>query len=171
MLVQSLSGANPAEVVRKAQSQFAYTGVSATKRAYPTDIAAKLDSMSVGQTLKPFETKMDNTINVVKLLSKTMAPDSIEYRQIQVAGATPEAAKKTADSIFTALKAGADFEAMAKKYGQEGTKQWLTSAMYENSNTMDEDSKNYLNSLQTMAVNDYKLLEFTAGNIILQVTT
>jgi peptidyl-prolyl cis-trans isomerase D len=42
--------------------------------------------------------------------------------------------------------------------------------MYENSNTMDEDSKNYLNSLQTMAVNDYKLLEFTAGNIILQVT-
>ena len=164
------SGANPAEVVRKAQSQFAYTGVSATKRAYPTDIAAKLDSMSVGQTLKPFETKMDNTINVVKLLSKTMAPDSIEYRQIQVAGATPEAAKKTADSIFTALKAGADFEAMAKKYGQEGTKQWLTSAMYENSNTMDEDSKNYLNSLQTMAVNDYKLLEFTAGNIILQVT-
>lgn len=164
------SGANPAEVVRKAQSQFAYTGVSATKRAYPTDIAAKLDSMSVGQTLKPFETKMDNTINVVKLLGKTMAPDSIEYRQIQVAGATPEAAKKTADSIFTALKAGADFEAMAKKYGQEGTKQWLTSAMYENSNTMDEDSKNYLNSLQTMAVNDYKLLEFTAGNIILQVT-
>lgn len=164
------SGANPAEVVRKAQSQFAYTGVSATKRAYPTDIAAKLDSMSVGQTLKPFETKMDNTINVVKLLSKTMAPDSIEYRQIQVAGATPEAAKKTADSIFTALKAGADFEAMAKKYGQEGTKQWLTSAMYENSNTMDEDSKNYLNSLQTMTVNDYKLLEFTAGNIILQVT-
>ena len=164
------SGANPAEVVRKAQSQFAYTGVSATKRAYPTDIAAKLDSMSVGQTLKPFETKMDNTINVVKLLSKTMAPDSIEYRQIQVAGATPEAAKKTADSIFTALKAGADFEAMAKKYGQEGTKQWLTSAMYENSSTMDEDSKNYLNSLQTMTVNDYKLLEFTAGNIILQVT-
>ena len=164
------SGANPAEVVRKAQSQFAYTGVSATKRAYPTDIAAKLDSMSVGQTLKPFETKMDNTINVVKLLGKTMAPDSIEYRQIQVAGATPEAAKKTADSIFTALKAGADFEAMAKKYGQEGTKQWLTSAMYENSNTMDEDSKNYLNSLQTMAVNDYKLLDFTAGNIILQVT-
>jgi peptidyl-prolyl cis-trans isomerase D len=58
---------------------------------------------------------MDNTINVVKLLGKTMAPDSIEYRQIQVAGATTEAAKKTADSIFTALKAGADFEAMAKK--------------------------------------------------------
>ena len=164
------SGANPAEVVRKAQSQFTYTGIAATKRAYPSDIAAKLDSISVGQTTHPFETKSDNTINVVKLLSKTQAPDSIEYRQIQVGGATVEAAKKTADSIYTALKAGADFEALAKKYGQNGQKQWLTSAMYENSNTMDEESKNYINSIQTMSVNDVKNLEFSQGNIILQVT-
>jgi peptidyl-prolyl cis-trans isomerase D len=164
------SGANPAEVVRKAQSQFTYTGVAATKRAFPSDIAAKLDSIAVGQTTRPFETKSDNTLNVVKLLSKTQAPDSIEYRQIQVGGATVEAAKKTADSIYTALKAGADFEAIAKKYGQDGQKQWLTSAMYENSNTMDEESKNYLNSLQTLAVNDVKNLEFSQGNIVLQVT-
>ena len=164
------SGANPAEVVRKAQSQFPYTGIAATKRAYPSDIAAKIDSMSVGQTSRPFETKSDNTLNVVKLLSKTQAPDSIEYRQIQVSGATAEAAQKTADSIYTALKGGADFEALAKKYGQEGQKQWLTSAMYENSSTMDEESKNYLNSLQTLAVNDVKNLAFTSGNIVLQVT-
>ena len=164
------SGANPAEVVRKAQSQFPYTGIAATKKAYPLDIAVMLDSLVVGQTSRPFDTKSDNTYNVVKLISKTQAPDSIEYRQIQVSGATPEAAKKTADSIFTALKAGADFEALAKKYGQTGDKQWLTSAMYENSTSMDEESKNYLNSLQTLAVNDYKNLEFTSGNIILQVT-
>jgi len=164
------SGANPAEVVRKAQSQFPYTGLAATKRAYPSDIATKIDSMSVGQTTRPFETKSDNTLNVVKLLSKTMAPDSIEYRQIQVGGATAEEAKKTADSIYTALKGGADFEALAKKYGQEGAKQWLTSAMYENSSVMDEESKNYLNNIQTLAVNDIKNLEFTSGNIILQVT-
>ena len=43
------SGATPAEVVRKAQSQFPYTGIAATKRAYPSDIAAKLDSMSVAR--------------------------------------------------------------------------------------------------------------------------
>ena len=164
------SGANPAEVVRKAQSQFPYTGIAATKRAYPNDIAAKIDSMAVGQTSRPFETKSDNTLNVVKLIAKTQAPDSIEYRQIQVGGASAEAAQKTADSIYTALKGGADFEALAKKYGQTGQKQWLTSAMYENSRSMDEESKNYLNSLQTLAVNDYKNLAFTSGNIILQVT-
>ena len=164
------SGAAPAEVVRKAQSQFPYTGIAATRKAYPSDIASRLDSLAVGQTTRPFETKADNTYNVVKLLSKTLAPDSIEYRQIQISGATAEAAKKTADSVYNALKAGADFEALAKKYGQEGKTQWLTSAMYENSASMDEDSKNYLNSIQTLAVNDLKNLSFPSGNIILQVT-
>ena len=164
------SGANPAEVVRKAQSQFPYTGIAATRKAYPSDIAAKLDSMSVGQTTAPFETKSDNTYNVVKLLSKVQMPDSIEYRQIQVGGATLDEVRKTADSIYTALKAGADFEQLAGKYGQTGQKQWLTSAMYENSNTMDEESKNYLNSINTLAVNEVKNLEFSQGNIVLQVT-
>ena len=163
------SGANPAEVVRKAQSQFPYTGLAATKRAYPFDIAAKLDSMAVGQTTAPFETKGDNTLNVVKLISKTQMPDSIEYRQIQIGGATAEAAHKTADSVYTALKAGADFAELAKKYGQTGDSQWLTSAMYENSNTMDEESKNYLNAINNLAVNDVKNLEFTQGNIVIQV--
>ena len=164
------SGANPAEVVRKAQSQFPYTGIAATKKAYPSDIAAKIDSMAVGQTSAPFETKSDNTLNVVKLLAKVQMPDSIEYRQIQVGGATVDEARKTADSIYTALKGGADFDKLAEKYGQTGQKQWLTSAMYENSNTMDEESKNYLNSINTLAVNDVKNLEFSQGNIVLQVT-
>ncbi len=164
------SGANPAEVVRKAQSQFPYTGIAATKRAYPFDIAAKLDSMAVGQTTAPFETKGDNTLNVVKLISKTQMPDSIEYRQIQIGGITAEAAHKTADSVYTALKAGANFAELAKKYGQTGDAQWLTSAMYENSNTMDEESKNYLNAINSLAINDVKNLEFSQGNIIIQVT-
>ncbi|MBO5579014.1 MAG: SurA N-terminal domain-containing protein [Prevotella sp.] len=164
------SGAAPAEVVRKAQSQVAYTGIAATKRAFAPDIATKLDSMQVGQVSAPFETAYDNTINVVKLINKVQAPDSVEYRQIQVGGATAEAAHKTADSIFTALKGGADFEALAKKYGQDGTKQWLTSSMYENAPSIDADSKAYLTALTTLAPNELKNVEFTQGNIIVQVT-
>ena len=163
------SGANPAEVVRKAQSQFPYTGIVATKNAFPRDIVNRIDSMSVGETSRPFESTTDNTLNVVKLIAKTQAPDSIEYRQIQVGGATLDAIRKTADSITTALKAGANFEELAKKYGQEGKSQWLTSAMYENSTNMDEESKNYLASINNLAVNEVKNLEFSQGNIVMQV--
>ena len=164
------SGAAPADIVRKAQSQVAYTGIAATKRAFAPDIATKLDSMQVGQVSAPFETAYDNTVNVVKLINKVQAPDSIEYRQIQVGGETAEAAHKTADSIFTALKSGADFEALAKKYGQTGEKQWLTSSMYENAPSVDADSKAYLTALTTLAPNESQNVAFSQGNIIVQVT-
>ena len=164
------SGAAPAEIVRKAQSQIAYSGIVATKRAFTPDVATKLDSMQVGQVTAPFETAYDNTINVVKLINKVQAPDSVEYRQIQVGGATVEAARKTADSIYTALQGGAEFEAIAKKYGQTGEKQWLTSSMYENAPSVDADSKAYLTAITTLAPNEMKNVEFSQGNIIVQVT-
>ena len=164
------SGAAPAEIVRKAQSQIAYSGIAATKRAFTPDVATKLDSMQVGQVTAPFETAYDNTINVVKLINKVQAPDSVEYRQIQVGGATVEAARKTADSIYTALQGGAEFEAIAKKYGQTGGKQWLTSSMYENAPSVDADSKAYLTAITTLAPNEMKNVEFSQGNIIVQVT-
>jgi peptidyl-prolyl cis-trans isomerase D len=42
--------------------------------------------------------------------------------------------------------------------------------MYENSSSIDEESKTYLAAINNLAVNDVKNLEFTQGNIILQVT-
>lgn len=162
--------ADPATVVRKAQSSISYTGIPVTSKAFPGDIAAKLDSMSVGQTTQPFETMRDNTLNVIKLIAKTQLPDSVEYRQIHIGGATVEAARKTADSVYNALQGGADFEALAKKYGQEGTKQWLTSAMYENSPMIDTDTKAYLETLSTLGANETKNLSMPQGNIIVQVT-
>ena len=164
------SGMTPAEAVRKAQSQVPYTGIMATRKAFSSDIAAKLDSMQVGQVSAPFETKFDNTLNVVKLIAKAQMPDSVEFRQIQVGGATVDAARKTADSIYTALKGGADFEALAKKYGQTGEKQWMTSAQYERAQTLDADTKTYITTINTLAAGESKNLEFAQGNVVVQVT-
>ena len=167
---QLKAGNAAAEVVRKAQSQIAYTGLAVPSSAFPRDIAQKVDSMAVGETTAPFETKSDNTLNVVKLLSKTQLPDSVEYRVIQVGGETVEAARTLADSIYTALKGGAEFETIAQKYGQQGTKQWMTSAMYQSTQTIDADTRSYLNTLNTLAAGELKNVELTQGNLILQVT-
>lgn len=169
--VQSLNEAtDPTEIVRKSGSLVTYLGIPQTKSAFPSDIAIRLDSIAVGSTTAPVENKQDNTINVIKLISKVQMPDSVQFRAIQVGGATPAEAAKTADSIYTALKAGADFEAIAKKYGQTGEKNWITSNQYQNANSMDVDTKSYIESLNTLPVNELKNLRFTQGNLIIQVT-
>lgn len=161
--------ADPSNVVRRSTSLVNYLGLPVGKEAYPSDIAARLDSMSVGSVYGPVENKQDNTLNLIKLVAKVQLPDSVEYRQIQVGGATPEAAHKTADSIYTALTNGADFEALAKKYGQTGEKTWMTTRQYQMAPSMDKDTKDYINSLNTMGVNDIKNITLAQGNIILQV--
>ena len=161
-------GADPAQTVRKAQSQVTFTGVPVSSKVMPRDIAAKIDSMAVGQTTAPFETAYDNTLNVVKLISSAQLPDSVEYRLIQVGGETVDQARQRAESIYNALNGGADFEAIAKKYGQEGKAQWFTSAMYESAPTIDADTKKYIEALTQSE--GLKNVEVTQGNIILKVT-
>ncbi len=160
---------DPSEIVRKSTSSVAYLGIPLGKEAYPVDIATRLDSMSVGQTSAPIENAQDNTLSLIKLVAKQQLPDSVQFRAIQVGGSTVDEAHTRADSIFKALSAGADFSTIAKKYGQEGKEQWLTSRMYEFSTSMDKDSKNYLNILLTSGVNELKNVEMTQGNLIVQV--
>ena len=158
-----------AGVVRRAQSSVIYIDVPRTADAFPADISAMLDSMGVGGVKGPFLTVSDNTQNIIRLLAKTQAPDSIQIRQLQVGGKDIEDARKRADSIYTALKAGADFTEMAKKYNQTADSTWLVSNMYENA-TMDEDNLAFINKAQTMAVGEMANIDFPQGNIILQVT-
>lgn len=162
--------ADPSDVVRKSGSTVAYLGIPRTKMAFPSDIASRLDSMAVGSVSAPVVNKMDNTINVVKLITKTQLPDSVQFRAIQVAAATPAEASTKADSIFNAAKGGADFETLAKKYGQTGEKIWITSAQYQNVPSIDADTKAYIETLNTLGVNETKNLKMSQGNIIIQVT-
>jgi peptidyl-prolyl cis-trans isomerase D len=161
--------ADPTDLVHKSGSTVNYLGIPVGKDAFPTDIAAELDSMSVGSTSAVRHNVQDNTLNIVKLIAKQQLPDSIQFQAIQVGGATPDAAHKSADSIYNALKGGANFEVIAKKYGQTGQQTWLTTKQYEFSPSMDKDTKSYLLSLNTAAVNSLQNITLTQGNLIFKV--
>ncbi len=163
------SAADPSDLVHKSGSLISYLGVPVSKDAFPNDIAQRLDSMAVGSTSKLVENKGDNTLNIIKLVAKQQLPDSVQFRQIQVAGANAQETAKRADSIYTALKSGADFEVIAKKYGQTGEKAWLTTRQYQSAPSLDKNTKDYINSLNTMAVNEVKNIALTQGNLIVQV--
>ena len=166
---QLATAENPDEVVRKSTSLVPFLGLPVLKEAFPYDIAQQMDSIAVGSVAGPFESKSDNTLNLIRLIAKQQLPDSVQFRQIQVGGATAEAAHKTADSIYTALKGGADFEQIAKKYGQTGDKNWMTTRQYQSAPSIDRDSKGYIESMFTMNAGELKNITLAQGNIILQV--
>ncbi len=157
-----------ADVVRKSTSLIPYNGLAVLKSAYPQEISSRLDSIAVGQTYGPVENVRDNTLNLIKLVGKQQTPDSVQYRRIQVFAQSLDEARTRADSIYNALKGGADFEALAKVYGQTGEPTWLTTAQFQNA-TVDADSKNMIETLYTMPLNEVRNLVFTQGNSIVQV--
>lgn len=167
---QLAAAADPTQVVSKSGSMIQYIGLPISGKAfqqYP-DIASKIDSMAVGTTGVVENTK-DNTYNIVRILSRTELPDSVEFRQIQVGGKTLEAARASADSIQKALAAGGDFQAIAKRYGQDSTTTWFTGAMYEQATTMSQDNRAYIEALLNGAVGSTQNIELTQGNVVIQV--
>ena len=167
---QLASAEDPAAVVSKSGSEIPYLGLPVSNKAYQQypDIASKIDSLSVGTT-GVVENAQDNTLNIIRVLSKAQLADSIQFRQINIAAATPDEARAKADSIQKALAGGADFDALAKRYGQTGEKVWFTGQQYEMAPSMNQDNRTFVNALLNGEVNATQNLALTQGNIILQV--
>mgnify|MGYP002512532831 CR=1 FL=1 len=115
----------------------------------PTDIANQLDTMKAGQQVGPYYSSMDNTMNIVRLISAQTMPDSVQYRIIGIPGIDMTLAEQSADSIMNALKAGAPFDTIAKKYNQGGEKLWMASAQYEGMN-IDDTNKKIIEAIQQL---------------------
>ncbi|WP_308554295.1 SurA N-terminal domain-containing protein [uncultured Mediterranea sp.] len=156
-------------LVRSTGSEQPYVDLYYTTRALPSDVVARLDSVAMGDVYGPYYNALDNTMNSFKKLAKASMPDSIQYRQIQVVADTPEKTKTLADSIYNAIKGGADFAEVAKKYGQTGESIWITSANYEGAQ-VDGDNLKYITAVTTGETNDLQNLSLAQGNVILQVT-
>ncbi|MCQ2292866.1 MAG: SurA N-terminal domain-containing protein [Bacteroidaceae bacterium] len=163
-----ISGEDLAAVVGAANSEVRYVNAPLTKDAFPRDIAMMLDSISAGSTKAPYLNPQDNTLNIIRLVSKQQLSDSILVRSLGVGGDTEEKNLQRADSILNALKGGAAFKAMAQKYGQNGDSVWVSSAQLQQG-IIDETGAKYISLLNTAGVGEYQKLEANGAQIIIQV--
>lgn len=154
--------------VRSTGSSVNYSDVPVSKSVFPADVASRLDSTGVNEVYGPYYNQTDDSYNAFKLLAKVSSPDSIQFRQIQVYAETEEKTKTLADSIYNALKGGADFAAIAKIYGQTGEATWVNAQSWEGSE-LDADNSKFINTLLNQPVNELANLNMGQANLILQV--
>ncbi|WP_418943173.1 peptidylprolyl isomerase [Phocaeicola plebeius] len=154
--------------VRSTGSSVNYSDVPVSKSVFPADVASRLDSTNVNEVYGPYYNQTDDSFNAFKLLAKVSSPDSIKFRQIQVYADTEEKTKTLADSIYNALKGGADFAAVAKIYGQTGEATWVNAQSWEGSE-LDADNSKFINTLLNQPVNELANLNMGQANLILQV--
>jgi peptidyl-prolyl cis-trans isomerase D len=154
--------------VRSTGSSVNYSDVPVSKSVFPADVASRLDSTNVNEVYGPYYNQTDDSFNAFKLLAKVSSPDSIQFRQIQVYADTEEKTKTLADSIYNALKGGADFAAIAKIYGQTGEATWVNAQSWEGSE-LDADNSKFINTLLNQPVNELANLNMGQANLILQV--
>lgn len=157
-----------AALTRLANSTVAYSEVPVSENGLPTDIVAHLDSVKGDEVYGPYYNQADDSYNAFRLLAKTQLPDSVQFRQIQVADADAARTKTLADSIYNALKQGADFAELATKYGQPSEPAWIATANIEGAG-ITGDNATYLNTLFGMKKNELKQLSLAGGELIIQV--
>lgn len=163
-------GADVAKTVRESGSAIPYISLPVRKEALDHEVVEVLDSIGVGSQVGPFFHAHDNSLNIVRLISKETLPDSIEVRQIFAPGEDMASSEKVADSILNALNAGENFDTIAKKYNQPATKNWIVSAQYEGQ-MIDAASKKVIETVSKATVGAYnKIVLDGQGVIISQVT-
>lgn len=159
---------NVSATVNQSNSLVPYSDLAFSKDAYPSDIRTQIDSLSVGVVKGPYYNAFDNTQNVLKLISIAELPDSVEYRAINCANASLDAAKATADSVTKAIAAGAKFEDVAKKYNQNAQSVWLTANQYEGQQ-IDADNAKFIKTITTSPANSLQRIDLAQNVVVVQI--
>lgn len=157
-----------AAFMRRAGSEETFSEVARSAKNLPEDVALRLDSVKVGGVFGPYYNADDDTYNAFKYLSTVNGYDSIQVKLMQVVMDDEAAAAKRVDSIMTALKKGASFDAIAESYSQTAADQWIAADSYEPA-SISGDNAAYLNLINSMKKGETKSLKVEGGTVIVKV--
>lgn len=160
--------ADYAAFIRSTGSSVSYSDIPVNKSVLPSDVVARLDSIGMNEVFGPYYSQADDSYNAFKIIAKVNAPDSIQFRQIQVYADTEEKTKTLTDSIYDALKGGANFEEIAKVYAQTGESTWVSANTWEGSQ-LNSENEEFIKTLLSQPVKEIAKLNIGQANIILQV--
>ncbi|MBQ1178221.1 MAG: SurA N-terminal domain-containing protein [Bacteroidaceae bacterium] len=157
-------------LVRLANSEVAFSEVPVTSKALPEDVVANLGAVSGDAVYGPYYNQADDSYNAFRILSKQQLPDSVQFRQIQVADADAARAEELADSIYKAIRSNnnRNFAEIAEKYGQASEPAWISTANFEGA-AISGDNATYLNTLFGMRRGELKHLTIGGGHLIIEV--
>ncbi|MDR0429909.1 MAG: SurA N-terminal domain-containing protein [Tannerellaceae bacterium] len=165
------SAENVTEIVNE-NSDVPYTNTFLSENALDAEVKQFATTAAVGDLYGPvFE---NDRYRVLKLVDKTVAPDSVKVDHIMIANTGRDEA--LADSLLNVLKSGGDFAAIAREYSVDQAAQnggevgWLTeigARIYVNEDFKEGVFSAPLNELRRMkslyGIHIYKITEKTAN--------
>lgn len=154
--------------IRTTGSSVSYSDIPVNKSVLPSDVVARLDSIGMNEVYGPYYNQTDDSYNAFKIIAKVSAPDSIQFRQIQVYADTEDKTKTLTDSIYDAIKGGAQFEEVAKVYGQTGEATWVSARSWEDAQ-LNAENVEFINTLINQPIKEISKIKVGQANIILQV--
>lgn len=158
-----------AALLHRALSGQTFSEVARSAEYLPLEVVARIDSVNSNGVCGPIYNADEDSYTSFKLIKKVDGYDSIQYNLMSIQAGTDAETARLSDSIFNAVKAGADFEELASKYGQSGAAQWISSDQYEPA-ALSGDNAKFLNTLNSMKKGQVENIAVTGANLILKVT-
>ena len=159
---------NVADIVNE-NSEVPYLDAFFTESAFDAEMVQFVKNAQVGDLQGPLFT--NDKYRVFKLVDKTVAPDSVKVSHIMLAGKSEAETQTLADSIQGALKGGADFAELAKKYSADqaaekgGELGWFTEAT-----ALRGVNEEFKNAVFSAALNEVKIVKSMYGTHLVKVT-
>ena len=159
---------NVADLVNE-NSDVPYVDAFLTDKSFDAEMKQFATTAAIGDVYGPvFES---DRYRMFKLVAKTQAPDSVKVSHIMLAGRTEAETETLTDSLMTALKGGADFAELAKKYSADqaaengGELGWFTELTALRA--VNEDFKD---AVFSAALNEIKVVKSMYGTHLVKVT-